>query len=96
MNSAMTSIVDRETQAGIQAYRLQRIGQRLEAADCAAIVLFDPVNIRYATGTRNMQVWTMHNICRYSVVFANGDTVLFEQGSSAHRTVRSCGSLRAA
>ena len=84
MNSAMTSIVDRETQAGIQAYRLQRIGQRLEAADCAAIVLFDPVNIRYATGTRNMQVWTMHNICRYSVVFANGDTVLFELGSSAH------------
>lgn len=84
MNSAMTSIVDSETQAGIQAYRLQRIGQRLEAADCAAIVLFDPVNIRYATGTRNMQVWTMHNICRYSVVFANGDTVLFELGSSAH------------
>jgi Xaa-Pro dipeptidase len=84
MNSAMTSIVDNETQAGIQAYRLQRIGQRLEAADCAAIVLFDPVNIRYATGTRNMQVWTMHNICRYSVVFANGDTVLFELGSSAH------------
>jgi len=84
MNSAMTSIVDGETQAGIQAYRLQQIGQRLEAADCAAIVLFDPVNIRYATGTRNMQVWTMHNICRYSVVFANGDTVLFELGSSAH------------
>jgi Xaa-Pro dipeptidase len=84
MNSAMTSIVDSETQAGIQAYRLQRIGQRLEAADCAAIVLFDSVNIRYATGTRNMQVWTMHNICRYSVVFANGDTVLFELGSSAH------------
>jgi Xaa-Pro dipeptidase len=84
MNSAMTSIVDCETQAGIQAYRLQRIGQRLEAADCAAIVLFDPVNIRYATGTRNMQVWTMHNICRYTVVFADGDTVLFELGSSAH------------
>jgi len=84
MNSASTSIVDSDTQAGIQAHRLQRICQRLEVADCAAIVLFDPVNIRYATGTRNMQVWTMHNICRYTVVFASGETVLFELGSSQH------------
>ena len=84
MNSATTSIVDSVTQAGIQAHRLQRICQRLKAAECAAIVLFDPVNIRYATGTRNMQVWTMHNICRYTVVFANGETVLYELGSSEH------------
>jgi len=78
------TIVDTDTQAGIQAHRLERICQRLQLADCAAIVLFDPVNIRYATGTRNMQVWTMHNICRYTVVFASGETVLFELGSSAH------------
>jgi len=84
MNSATSSIVDSVTQAGIQAHRLKRICQRLEAADCPAIVLFDPVNIRYATGTRNMQVWTMHNICRYSVVFASGETVLYELGSSEH------------
>jgi len=25
------------------------------------VILFDPINIRYATGSRNMQVWTMHN-----------------------------------
>lgn len=84
MNNATTSIVDSDTQAGIQAHRLERICQRLAVADCAAIVLFDPVNIRYATGTRNMQVWTMHNICRYTVVFASGETVLYELGSSAH------------
>jgi Xaa-Pro dipeptidase len=84
MNSATTSIVDSDTQAGIQAHRLRRICQRLDAAECTAIVLFDPVNIRYATGTRNMQVWTMHNICRYTVVFASGETVLYELGSSAH------------
>jgi Xaa-Pro aminopeptidase len=84
MNSATTSIVDGDTQAGIQAHRLHRICQRLQATDCAAIVLFDPINIRYATGTRNMQVWTMHNICRYTVVFASGETVLYELGSSQH------------
>jgi Xaa-Pro aminopeptidase len=77
-------IVDSDTQSDIQTYRREQIKRRLAEADCAAIVLFDPVNIRYATGTRNMQVWTMHNICRYAVIFASGDTVLFELSSSAH------------
>jgi Xaa-Pro aminopeptidase len=84
MNAETSAIVDTQTQSEIQRYRLYRIRQRLQLADCAAIVLFDPVNIRYATGTRNMQVWTMHNICRYTVVFANAETVMFELGSSAH------------
>ena len=84
MNQANTPIVDCDTQSGIQRHRVERICQRLAVADCAAIVLFDPVNIRYATGTRNMQVWTMHNNCRYAVLFADGDCVLFELGSSAH------------
>ncbi len=84
MNDAFPSIVDADTQRGIQAYRVEQVRQRLIEADCAAIVLFDPVHIRYATGTRNMQVWTMHNICRYAVLFASGETVLFELPSSAH------------
>ncbi len=77
-------ITDSRTRQRIQAYRVAQIQRRLIEADCAAVVLFDPVNIRYATGTRNMQVWTMHNICRYAVVFADGKTVLFELPSSAH------------
>ncbi|MEM7207418.1 MAG: Xaa-Pro peptidase family protein [Pseudomonadota bacterium] len=68
----------------IQSHRLERITQQLHQNDCAAIVLFDPVNLRYATGTRNMQVWTMHNFVRYAVVFANGDQVLYDIPSSAH------------
>ena len=84
MGDSFESIVDRDTQLEIQAWRLQRIRKCLAEADCAALVLFDPVNIRYATGTRNMQVWTMHNICRYAVVFASGAPVLFELNSSAH------------
>ena len=80
----MMEIVDQATQASIQHYRLEQIKRRLVEADCAAIVLFDPVQIRYATGTRNMQVWTMHNNCRYAVVFSSGDIVLFEISSSAH------------
>ena len=80
----MTTLTDQIVEKEIQQYRLQQVQRRLAEADCAAIVLFDPVQIRYATGTRNMQVWTMHNNCRYAVVFATGDTVLFELSSSAH------------
>ena len=84
MNSGFPSIVDAATQRDIQAWRVEQVRRRLVEAECAAIVLFDPVHIRYATGTRNMQVWTMHNICRYAVLFASGETVLFELPSSAH------------
>ena len=75
--------VDSDAQSRIQIYRVDRIRKMLVEAESPAIVLFDPVNIRYATGTRNMQVWTMHNICRYAVVFASGEMVLFELNSSA-------------
>ena len=84
MGEEFAAIIDAATQQDIQAWRLERIRKCLGDADCAAIVLFDPVNIRYATGTRNMQVWSMHNICRYAVIFASGDPVLFELNSSAH------------
>jgi Xaa-Pro dipeptidase len=84
MTESIAAIVSEETQQSIQQYRVEQIRRRRNVADCAAIVLFDPVNIRYATGTRNMQVWTMHNICRYAVVFASGAIVLFELPSSSH------------
>ena len=94
MSAEIQPIDDEQTRSDIQQHRLSRIRQRLELDDCAAIVLFDPVNIRYATGSRNMQVWTMHNVCRYTVVFANADTVMFELGSSAHLARDCCDDIR--
>ncbi len=73
-----------EVESSVQQHRCQQISRRLSEADCEAVLLFDPVNIRYATGTRNMQVWTMHNLLRYAIVFAEGAPVLFESPSSAH------------
>ena len=65
----------------LRAYRLERVQQRLRHDDCAAAVLFDPVNVRYATGSRNMAVWTLHNHVRYAFVPAEGLPVLFEFGA---------------
>jgi len=96
MSDEFAQIVDASTQLGIQVYRVEQIKKRLIEADCPAIVLFDPVHIRYATGTRNMQVWSMHNICRYAVVFADGQTVLFELPSSAHLAKDYVGDIRPA
>ena len=48
------------------------------------MLVVDPVNLRYATGTRNMQVWTMHNIVRYALAFADGPTVLFDLATGRH------------
>lgn len=62
----------------IRQYRLERIRQHLEHLDYAGIVLYDPINIRYATDTANMQVWCLHNAIRYCFVATQGPVILFE------------------
>ncbi len=68
----------------VRAWRLDRVRQGLAEADMVGIVLVDPVNLRYATGSRNMQVWTMHNMVRYAFVATQGPVVLFETGAAQH------------
>ena len=71
-------------EAAIRAYRAGRIRGELRRQDHEAVLVTDPVNLRYATGTRNMQVWTMHNLCRYAIVFASGPVVLFDLATGRH------------
>lgn len=59
-------------------YRLDRICALLKQKGLAGILLYDPINIRYATGTTNMQVWLLHNAGRYTYVSAEGKVVLWE------------------
>ena len=49
----------------LRAYRKSRVQQALVRRGLAGIVLFNPVNIRYACDARNMQVYGLHNPCRY-------------------------------
>lgn len=64
--------------ARLQFGRLGRLREELQARDLAACVLLDPVNIRYATDARNMQVFHARNPARYLFVPAAGPVVLFE------------------
>ena len=68
----------------LRAYRLGRVRERLRAQDCAGCVLYDPINIRYATGSRNMAVWTLHNAVRYCFVATEGLVVIFDFHNCGH------------
>lgn len=68
----------------LHQYRVTRLYAEMDKHGLDGLLLFDPINIRYATGTRNMQIWTMRNPARYCLVTRNGKIVLFEIGGRAH------------
>ncbi len=68
----------------LRDWRLGRLRAELRARDYAGAVLSDPMNVRYATGARNMAIWTMHAPGRYVFVATEGPVVLFEFPSSMH------------
>lgn len=75
------SKVDR---VALRAYRLGRVREQLRKHDYAGILLYDPINIRYATDTANMQVWTMHNKVRYLFLPTEGPITLFDFHNCEH------------
>ena len=66
--------------------RLFRTRAELKKRDIVAAVLFDPTHVRYATGARNMQVYSARNPARYAFVPAEGPVVMFEFSGCAHLT----------
>ena len=56
----------------MRQYRLDRVVAQLQRFDYGGILLFDPLNVRYATDSTNMQLWVMHNGARYAYVSADG------------------------
>ncbi|MFQ5776048.1 MAG: M24 family metallopeptidase [Kiloniellaceae bacterium] len=68
----------------VRAYRLGRVREHLRAHDYAGCVLYDPINVRYATGARNMTVWCLHNPVRYCFIATEGPVVLFDFHNCQH------------
>ncbi|MGF6878090.1 Xaa-Pro dipeptidase [Paraburkholderia sp. MM5477-R1] len=68
----------------VRHYRLERVRRQLRKGRLPAIVMYDPVNIRYATDTSNMQIWTGRNPTRYVLVFADGPVIGFEFHNCEH------------
>ena len=68
----------RPTSPRSAAARLDRLVAAVVARDLGGLLLFDPLNIRYATNSTNMQVWNMHNPFRACLVLPDGHMVLWD------------------
>ena len=45
----------------MRRYRWRRLVEAVVARDYAGLLVTDPMNIRYATDSTNMQLWNTHN-----------------------------------
>ena len=68
----------------VRAYRLGRVRAEMAKRDIAAVILSDPINIRYATGTRNMQVFSMRNAPSRYLLLTAEKSILFEFTGCLH------------
>ncbi|WFM71140.1 Xaa-Pro peptidase family protein [Halomonas sp. CKK8] len=68
----------------VRRYRLGRVREQMRRLGIGALILSDPVNIRYATGARNMQVFSARNApARYCLV-TERRVILFEFTGCEH------------
>ena len=68
----------------LRANRLARLQAMMRRHDIPICLFYNPANIRYATGTEVMGVWTATTLARYSLVPAEGEPIHFEYMNSAH------------
>jgi Xaa-Pro aminopeptidase len=84
VDEALIARIHAVDQTRLTDYRLARLRAELSRRDYAGALLADPMNIRYATGTRNMAIWTLHAPGRYVFVATDGPVVLFEFSTTRH------------
>ncbi len=66
----------------MREYRWKRLTQHIVDRGWGGLLLFDPLNIRYATDATNMQLWNTHNPFRALLLCADGYMVLWEYKNS--------------
>ncbi|MEM7258043.1 MAG: M24 family metallopeptidase, partial [Pseudomonadota bacterium] len=65
----------------MREHRWRRLTDAIVERDLAGLLMYDPLNVRYATDTTNMQLWCAHNPCRACLLLADGHMVLWEYGA---------------
>ncbi|MDA3858659.1 MAG: Xaa-Pro peptidase family protein [Roseovarius sp.] len=66
----------------MRRFRWNRLTASVVARDYAGVLLFDPLNIRYATDSTNMQLWNTHNPFRAVLLCADGYMVIWDYKNS--------------
>ena len=66
----------------MREYRWNRLTKAIVARGYAGLLMFDPLNIRYATDSTNMQLWNTHNPFRAVLLCADGYMVIWDYKNS--------------
>ena len=66
----------------MREYRWKRLTRHIVDRDYAGLLMFDPLNIRYATDSTNMQLWNTHNPFRAVLLCADGYMVMWDYKNS--------------
>jgi Xaa-Pro aminopeptidase len=64
--------------------RLARLQASMKRYDVDACLLFNPANVRYATGATTMTVYCLGSFVRCALVPAEGRPILFEYPNAMH------------
>ncbi len=64
----------------LRAYRQNRLRQQIKDQGLAAVILTEPLSIRYATGVRNCALFQMHIQAGYLFLPAEGPVIYFDTG----------------
>ena len=68
--------------ANMRSFRHKRLTQHIVDRGYAGLLMFDPLNIRYATDSTNMQLWNTHNPFRAVLLCADGYMVIWDYKNS--------------
>lgn len=66
----------------MRRYRWDRLTRHIVERDYGGVLMFDPLNIRYATDSTNMQLWNTHNPFRAVLLCADGYMVIWDYKNS--------------
>jgi len=66
----------------MREYRWKRLTRHIVDRGYGGLLMFDPLNIRYATDSTNMQLWNTHNPFRAVLLCADGYMVMWDYKNS--------------
>jgi len=71
----------------VRLYRLARLRSEMQKRHIDALIISDPVNIRYATGARNMQIYCSRNTPSRYLVVTEKRNILYEFTGCKHLAI---------
>ena len=66
----------------MREFRWKRLTDHIVQRGYGGLLMFDPLNIRYATDSTNMQLWNTHNLFRAVLLCSDGYMVIWDYKNS--------------